>query len=93
MGLPITIGPQKTLSFFARRQKLRGTAAFALGILLILFRWPLPGFLIELYGILILFGDFLNTMLGFGRNVPMIGPYVARVLDWIGARRGGDLPV
>jgi hypothetical protein len=53
---------QKTMAFFTRRQKLKGTAAFAAGILLILFRWPLTGFLIELYGLFILFGDFLVTV-------------------------------
>ncbi|KAI9887641.1 MAG: Golgi Transport [Watsoniomyces obsoletus] len=93
IGLPITIGPQKTLLFFARRQKLRGTAAFSIGILLILLRWPLPGFLIELYGIMVLFGDFLNTMLGFASGIPILGPYIARVLDALGARREGNLPV
>jgi hypothetical protein len=55
-GLTLIIGIQKTLLFFARRQKLKGTAAFAGGILLILFRWPLIGFIVELYGIFVLFG-------------------------------------
>lgn len=55
-GLTLIIGIQKTLLFFARRQKLKGTLAFAAGILLILLRWPLIGFLVELYGIFVLFG-------------------------------------
>lgn len=96
IGLPITIGPQKTLLFFARRQKLRGTAAFVVGILLILlFRWAaLIGFLIELYGILVLFGDFLGTLLGFARTLPVVGPHIGRLLDWSGlGRRNADLPV
>jgi hypothetical protein len=46
---------------FARRQKWKGTAAFLGGITLILLRWPLTGFLVELYGIFVLFGDFFAT--------------------------------
>jgi hypothetical protein len=94
IGLTIIIGPPKTLLFFARRQKLKGTAAFAGGICLILLRWPLVGFLVELYGIFILFGDFLGTIAGFARNVPVVGPYIGVAADRIGvARRNGELPV
>ena len=94
LGLPLIIGPSKTLIFFARRQKWRGTAAFTGGILLILLRWPLIGFLVELYGIFVLFGDFLGTIGGVLRNVPVVGPYVGMAMDRLGvARRGAELPV
>ncbi|RDW77364.1 protein transport [Coleophoma cylindrospora] len=94
IGLTIIIGPQKTGLFFARRQKWRGTAAFFGGLLLILMRWPLVGFLIELYGIFILFGDFLGTIAGFARNIPVIGPYIGVAVDRSGlARRNQELPV
>lgn len=94
IGLTIIIGPQKTLLFFARRQKLKGTAAFWGGITLILLRWPLIGFLVELYGIFVLFGDFLGTIAGFARNVPVVGPYIGLLVDRIGlARRNEELPV
>jgi hypothetical protein len=57
-------------------------------------RWAFIGFIIELYGILVLFGDFLMTIAGFVGNVPVIGPYIARALEAIsGARRNADLPV
>jgi hypothetical protein len=57
-------------------------------------RWAFIGFIIELYGILVLFGDFLATIAGFVNNVPVIGPYIARALEAIGgARRNADLPV
>jgi len=94
LGLTLIIGPAKTALFFARRQKLKGTAAFASGVLLILLRWPLIGFLVELYGIFILFGDFLGTIGGFARNIPVIGPYIANGLERVGgARRNVELPV
>ncbi|KAL1898423.1 Golgi Transport [Ceratocystis pirilliformis] len=94
IGLTLIIGPQKTLMFFARKQKAKGTAAFLGGITLILIRWPLIGFCIELYGILVLFGDFLGTISGFVRAVPVIGPYIAAGIDKLGVTaRNSDLPV
>ncbi|KAL1962469.1 hypothetical protein VTN77DRAFT_9670 [Rasamsonia byssochlamydoides] len=94
IGLTLIIGLQKTFNFFSRRQKLKGTAAFACGILLILLRWPLTGFLIELYGIFILFGDFLVTVGQFAGNIPIVGPYIKQVLETLaGGRRNVQLPV
>jgi hypothetical protein len=94
IGLTIFTGPQKTLLFFARKQKLKGTGAFAAGIALILFRWPLIGFLIELYGIFVLFGDFLGTIASFAKNIPVVGPWIGLLFDRIGlGRRNQELPV
>lgn len=94
IGLTLIIGFEKTLAFFSRRQKLKGTAGFALGIILILFRWPLTGFLIELYGLFILFGDFLVTIGQFAGNIPVVGPFIQRVLETLaGGRRNAELPV
>lgn len=93
-GLILIIGLQKTAIFFARRQKLKGTAAFTSGIALILLRWPLFGFLIELYGIFVLFGDFFATIGSFAGNIPVIGPYLQIVFDRAsGGRRNAELPV
>ncbi|KAL1866114.1 hypothetical protein VTK73DRAFT_4907 [Phialemonium thermophilum] len=94
IGLTIIIGPQKTLLFFARKQKARGSAAFFAGLALILLRWPLIGFCVELYGIMILFGDFLGTIASFARNIPVIGPYVGLAVDRLGlGPRNAELPV
>jgi hypothetical protein len=80
--------------FFARRQKWKGTAAFLGGIILILLRWPLAGFLVELYGIFVLFGDFFATIASFTGNIPVIGPYIQMILERIsGGRRNAELPV
>ena len=85
---------QRTFVFFARRQKLKGTAAFVAGITLILLRWAFVGFVIELYGLFVLFGDFLSTIAGFAGNIPFIGPWIAVALRKIsGAKRNAELPV
>lgn len=61
---------------------------------MILMRWPLVGFLVELYGIMVLFGDFLGTIASFARNAPVVGPYIGLVIDRIGfGRRNAELPV
>ena len=94
IGLTIIIGPQKTLLFFARKQKARGTAAFFAGLTLILIRWTLIGFCVELYGIAVLFGDFLGTIAAFARNIPVVGPYIGMAADRAGlGRRNAELPV
>ena len=94
LGLTLIIGLQKTAAFFARRQKLKGTVAFAAGITLILLRWPSVGFLIELYGIFVLFGDFFSTIGGFAGNIPVVGPYIHQALDRAGGGgRNAELPV
>jgi hypothetical protein len=57
-------------------------------------RWTFIGFLVELYGIMVLFGDFLGTIAGFARNVPIVGPYIGIVIDKLGlGRRNAELPV
>jgi len=94
IGLTLIIGLQKTFVFFARRQKWKGTAAFLGGIVLILLRWPLTGFLVELYGIFVLFGDFFATIASFAGNIPVVGPYIQMFLERIsGGRRNAELPV
>ncbi|KAI5866620.1 Got1/Sft2-like family-domain-containing protein [Durotheca rogersii] len=96
IGLTVIIGPRKTLVFFARRQKAKGTAAFFIGLALILARWPFIGFVVELYGIAVLFGDFLGTAASFARRAPVVGPYIGAVLDRIpllSQRRNAELPV
>ena len=55
-GLTLIIGPQKTFYFFARKQKLRGTLCFIGGILLVFFKWPFVGVIVETIGFLNLFG-------------------------------------
>jgi len=85
-GIVLLIGPRKTFYFFSRRQKLRGTAAFGIGILMVFFKWPIIGMALESFGFLNLFGDFFPVVLSFLRQVPIIGnfllmPGVRQVLD------------
>ncbi|CAE6332745.1 unnamed protein product [Rhizoctonia solani] len=91
-GLTLIIGPTKTFYFFARKQKLRGTICFVAGILLVFFKWPFIGMLIETFGFLNLFGDFFPVIVSFLRQLPFIGtflnlPYIKGVVDRIAGTR------
>ena len=91
-GLTIIIGPRSTLTFFARPAKLKGSVAFLVGIGLILARWAFVGFVVEGYGLVVLFGGFGGTVLGFAKGVPGLGGVVRSIEGLIG-RRGRELPV
>jgi hypothetical protein len=73
-GLTLIIGPQKTLAFFARKHKLRGTICFLGGVVMIFLKWPVIGICVEVFGFINLFGDFFPVVLGFLRSLPFIGP-------------------
>ena len=84
-GIALLIGPQKTFYFFARRQKIRGTVCFFLGMILVFLHWTLIGMFFETIGFLNLFGyvcsarsaadrsDFFPVILNFLRQVPVLG--------------------
>lgn len=104
IGLPLIIGLNKTAAFFVRPAKIHGSAAFATGIVLILFfRWAFVGFVVECYGLLILFGDFFLTIAVFAGQIPVVGPYLRTGIESLSgaavavgsapAQRPSDLPV
>jgi len=91
-GLFLIIGPQKTFYFFSRKNKLRGTTCFLGGILLVFFKWPTIGLLVEMFGFLNLFGDFFPVILTFLRQLPFIGqflnlPYIRPLVDRLAGSR------
>ena len=67
------IGFSRTLSFFTRKEKLRGSLCFLLGVLLVFLKWPFIGMSIELFGFINLFGDFFPVAISFIRRLPLIG--------------------
>ena len=74
LGITLLIGFKKTLIFFKRPTKLRGTFCFLGGITLVLLGWPMVGMIVEVFGILNLFGNFFPIILSLLRNMPIIGP-------------------
>ncbi|KAK9464685.1 Got1/Sft2-like family-domain-containing protein [Lipomyces arxii] len=79
-GLIFLIGHRRALGFFTQRRKIRGTICFCFGIFMILLKRPITGFIIELFGVLGLFGDFFSLIISFLRSVPFIGPVLSNPL-------------
>lgn len=84
-GLLLIIGLVRTLNFFSRKEKIRGTFAFLGGIILVFMKYPFIGMTIEAFGFINLFGDFFPVVVGFLRKLPIIGsllslPGVSQVL-------------
>ncbi|KAF8473148.1 got1 family protein [Kalaharituber pfeilii] len=83
IGITLLLGAKKTFNFFARKEKLKGTACFIVGIAFILARLPMIGFFIECYGLLCLFSDFFGVIVGFIGSIPVVGPYLEGPLSRI----------
>ena len=65
MGLVTLVGPKNTGGFFLRRGKIVGSAVFFGGFLLILIGWFLfttIGFCLQIYGLFLLFRDFVRVI-------------------------------
>lgn len=78
MGLTMTIGVSRTITFFSRKDRLRGILAFFGGIILIMCRWGLFGMILQLYGIVYLFGQFFPIVAQSLQNAPVIGKIFQR---------------
>lgn len=91
LGLLFAIGVRRTVTLFARTDRIRGTICFFAGIVLVICRWGLVGMCLEGFGFLNLFGNFLPTVLTVGRQLPIIGkildlPIIAQTVDFIAGK-------
>lgn len=73
-GLIALIGPSSTVGFFMQAKRLRGTICFCIGVVLVIAGHPIFGMLVEIFGIVNLFGNFFPQALPFLRRIPFIGP-------------------
>ncbi|KAI4470548.1 lipase containing protein [Holotrichia oblita] len=85
-GLACVIGLERTFRFFFQRHKIRASAAFFGGIIIVLLGWPLIGMLLETYGFILLFSGFFPVAINFLRRVPVLGtilnfPGISALMD------------
>jgi hypothetical protein len=76
-GVPMTLGPSRTMGYFLQPQKTRATACLALGIFLVFIGMPVFGIILEVFGILNLFGNMFPVLLAIAKNMPVIGPILS----------------
>ena len=58
MGITALVGPKNTVAFFIKKNKLKGSVAYFTGMIMIILGYPmftLTGFLIQMFGIFLLF--------------------------------------
>lgn len=73
-GVPLTIGPGRTMGYLMKKEKARATVCLALGILLVFAGWPVVGIVLEAFGFLNLFGNMFPVAMAILKNMPVIGP-------------------
>mmetsp|Transcript_2703 Transcript_2703/g.3632 ORF Transcript_2703/g.3632 Transcript_2703/m.3632 type:complete len:148 (+) Transcript_2703:401-844(+) len=82
LGLTLTIGVSRTIRFFSRPDRIRGILAFFGGISLVMIRWPVIGrwpvfgMMLQFYGLLYLFGQFMPIAAESMKDTPVIGEFL-----------------
>ena len=76
-GVPLTVGPARTLGYLAQPDKWRATACLTLGIFLVFVGHPILGILAEVFGLLNIFGNLFPFLMIFVKQVPVLGPLLS----------------
>ena len=77
MGIIALIGPANTMTFFGKKSKIMGSAFYFTGVIMIILGWRffvLGGFILQMWGIFLLFRSFLKTIFAYMQTLPVIGP-------------------
>eukprot|EP00614_Pseudopedinella_elastica_P004601 CAMPEP_0172605142 /NCGR_PEP_ID=MMETSP1068-20121228/25378_1 /TAXON_ID=35684 /ORGANISM="Pseudopedinella elastica, Strain CCMP716" /LENGTH=195 /DNA_ID=CAMNT_0013407439 /DNA_START=156 /DNA_END=743 /DNA_ORIENTATION=- len=73
-GLPLIIGPDRTIAYFTRRERWRATITFLVGMFLVLIAgWPVTGLSVEAFGFLNLFGNLFPLLRSLLGRLPVAG--------------------
>ena len=62
---------------FKRREKWRGIVMFFAGIVLVLFKRSFIGMVVEVFGMVAMFGGLLPIVVSFLSSLPVVGPFFA----------------
>jgi len=72
-GVPAMIGPGRTVGYFLQPKKARATGCLACGVFLVLVGHPVIGILLEIFGLLNLFGNMFPLVVMMAKNLPVVG--------------------
>ena len=100
MGVVALVGPKNTIMFFSKKTKIVGSAFYFAGFLMILLGFWMSttiGFLLQMYGLYVLFRSFIRTIFSYMQTLPVIGPcirnspFIHKAVDFLadGGKSGG----
>ena len=72
-GIPMTLGPGRTVGYFLQPKKARATGCLIAGIFLVMVGWPVFGIALEIFGLLNLFGNMFPVLMVLLKQVPVVG--------------------
>lgn len=72
VGIGMIMGPHRSLKFFYSRR--RASFFFFLGVFLVVMKWCFVGLIIQGFGMLNLFRNFVPMLLNVLGSIPFIGP-------------------
>lgn len=71
-GIPCLLGIARVSKFLTQPSKMRGSATLAAGFFLILIGWPIFGMLVEIFGLLNLFGNMFPLLWSMLKRLPFV---------------------
>jgi len=77
LGIPLLIGPNRVKSFFLKESRTQASVITSLGIILVFTGRPRLGILLEIFGLLNLFGNMLPFLLVLAKKLPIIGDVIS----------------
>mmetsp|Transcript_15063 Transcript_15063/g.32905 ORF Transcript_15063/g.32905 Transcript_15063/m.32905 type:complete len:411 (+) Transcript_15063:280-1512(+) len=77
-GVAATLGLSRVVSYFFQPQKIRATACLGLGIVLVFLGSPVLGMILQVFGLLNLFGNMFPMLLAIAKTLPGIGPLLSQ---------------
>ncbi len=79
MGIVALIGPSAAVKFFVSSRRMLGSAFYFAGFILIVIGWWMfttIGFSLQMYGLWVMFRQFLPTLFDYMQTVPFVGPMI-----------------
>lgn len=89
VGTAYVTGTYALIAFFLKPSKLKGTACYFIGLFLLLVGWVTLATGLQLYGVFVLFRDFLPQI---ENKVPVIRSVLRTIKNWRGDDRKSTLP-
>lgn len=86
-GLTLVLGLSKVMRFFLKPDKLKGTLLYFGGLLIIILKSTIIGFLLQTFGLFYLFNSFLPNIVSYIKLSPLSFildlPGIKQLSEWI----------